>query len=192
MKQPDPERGASLQIGTPGTADVAAVAGLHYRSWIATYAPLLGAGAADRLGLEERTAFWDRLIRTRPPRMGSLVAARAGHVVGLVQWETPIAADPRTGEIHAIHVAEDERGTGVGRTLLQAATAALREQGMRRAILWVLEGNAGARAFYERQGWEWDGTRVERPLGGFPGFPTVIEVRYALNLDGPQPRAPGC
>ena len=46
----------------------------------------------------------------------------------------------------------------------------------------VIEDNTSARTFYERQGWAWDGTRLERPLGGFPGFPSVVEVRYALDL----------
>ena len=63
-----------------------------------------------------------------------------------------------------------------------ASVAALRERGVQRAILWVVEDNATARRFYERQGWSWDGTRVARPLGGFLGFPTVVEVRYVLDL----------
>ena len=95
---------------------------------------------------------------------------------------TPIAA---TGEIHAIHVAPGERGRGIGWQLLTASVAALRAHGIRRAILWVVEDNSSARAFYERQEWAWDGTRLERPLGGFPDFPAVIEVRYVLDLGSP-------
>jgi RimJ/RimL family protein N-acetyltransferase len=180
MGRSDPAQAGGLEIRAPRIADIAAVAALHYRSWIETYASLLPT-QANRLSLAERTAFWDRLLRTRPARMGSLVAVRAGHVVGLVQWETSIPGDPETGELHAIHVA--------------ARSSALRKQGMRRAVLWVLEGNASARAFYERQGWRWDGTSLARPLGGFAGFPTVTEVRYALDQaerrqDQQAPRPP--
>jgi ribosomal protein S18 acetylase RimI-like enzyme len=194
MGRSDPAQAGGLEIRAPRIADIAAVAALHYRSWIETYASLLPT-QANRLSLAERTAFWDRLLRTRPARMGSLVAVRAGHVVGLVQWETSIPGDPETGELHAIHVAAEERGLGIGRALLRAATSALRKQGMRRAVLWVLEGNASARAFYERQGWRWDGTSLARPLGGFAGFPTVTEVRYALDQaerrqDQQAPRPP--
>ena len=93
------------------------------------------------------------------------------HFSGLVWWL-----------IHAIHVALEARGRGVGWRLLDAAVEALRGHGIRRAILWVVEDNLTARAFYERQGWGWDGTRQERLLGGFPDFPSVVEVRYALDL----------
>jgi ribosomal protein S18 acetylase RimI-like enzyme len=99
-----------------------------------------------------------------------------------VEWELGVDGDPGLGEIHAIHVAPVERGRGVGWRLLNASVAALRAQGLRQAILWVVEDNSPARAFYERQGWAWGGTRLERPLGGFPDFPGVIEVRHVLDL----------
>jgi ribosomal protein S18 acetylase RimI-like enzyme len=99
-----------------------------------------------------------------------------------VEWEIGVADDPSVGEIHAIHVASEERGRGVGWRLLDAAIETLRRYGVRRAILWVVEDNVTARGFYERQGWRWDGTRLERPLGGFLDFPSVVEVRYALEL----------
>lgn len=118
--------------------------------------------------------------------MGALLAVRAGAIVGLVAWVIGVDDDPSVGEIHAIHVALEERGRGVGWRLLDAAVEAARGRGVRRAILWVVENNVAARAFYERQGWVWDGTRLERPLGGFPDFPTVVEVRYALDLSWPR------
>jgi ribosomal protein S18 acetylase RimI-like enzyme len=127
----------------------------------------------------------DPALGSRPAHMGALLAVRPGAIVGLVEWEIGVDDDPSVGEIHAIHVALEERGRGVGWRLLDAAVDALRDQGVRRAILWVVEDNVTARAFYERQGWAWDGTRLERPLGGFPGFPTVVEVRYG---SGRQPR----
>ena len=114
--------------------------------------------------------------------MGALVAVRSGVFVGLVEWEIGVDADTSVGEIHAIHVALEERGRGVGWRLLDASVEALRAHGVGRAILWVLEDNSTARAFYERQGWVWDGTVLERPLGGFPDCPSVVEVRYGLDL----------
>jgi GNAT superfamily N-acetyltransferase len=121
-------------------------------------------------------------LRDAPADRGSLIARRGRTLVGLVEWEIGLEGDRSCGEVHAIHVAVEERGRGVGRALLGAAVAALRERGARRAILWVVEDNATARRFYEGQGWSWDGTRVARPLGGFLGFPTVVEVRYVLDL----------
>lgn len=172
----------ALEIRVPRLGDAAGAAAVHYRSWVATYAPLLRHDQAGQLTLAERVAHWEWLLRSQPPHMGSLVAVRSGAIVGLVEWEVSIDDDASVGEIHAIHVASEERGRGVGWRLLDAALEALRAHGVHRAILWVVEENSTARAFYERQGWACDGTVLERPLGGFPHFPSVVEVRYALDL----------
>jgi len=171
----------AVVIQPPKLGDVHAVAALHYRSWVATYSPLLAPDEAAALTLVERRAHWGRLLRERPPHRGALVAKRDGRVVGLVEWEIS-PGDPSIGEVHAIHVAPQARGHGVGAALLAASVTALRGSGVHRAILWVLEDNVGARAFYERHGWARDGTRVERPLGGFEDFPRVVEIRYARDL----------
>ena len=170
-----------LEIRVPRIDDAAGAAAVHYRSWIATYTPLRH-DEAGQLTLAERVTHWEWLLGSEPPHMGSLVAVRSGAIVGLVEWEVGVDANPSVGEIHAIHVASEERGRGVGWRLLDATIEALRGNGVRRAILWVVEDNSTARAFYERQGWKWDGTVLERPLGGFPDFPSVVEVRYALDL----------
>ncbi len=172
----------ALEIRAPRVDDAAGAAAVHHRSWVATYAPLVRADQADHLTLAERVAHWEWLLESQPAHMGALLAIRPGAIVGLVEWEIGVDDDPSVGEIHAIHVALEERGRGVGGQLLDAAVEALRGRGVRRAILWVVEDNVAARAFYERQGWVWDGTRLERPLGGFPGFPSVVEVRYGLDL----------
>lgn len=169
----------------PGLPDARAAAELHHRSWVATYGPLLPPDQAARLTLAERVEHWERLLREPSADRGTLVAERAGRVVGLVEWEIGPEGDRAVGEVHAIHVAPEDRGRGFGNALLDAAVHAMHALGVRRAILWVLEGNTAARRFYERDGWVWDGTRVERPLGGFADFPTVIEVRYVLDLAGP-------
>jgi len=51
----------------------------------------------------------------------------------------------------------------------------------RRATLWVLAGNARARAFYETVGWNADGHERHRMLRGTD----VHEVRYQTALAGP-------
>jgi len=172
----------ALKIRAPRIDDAAGAAAVHYRSWVATYTPLVRPDQADRLTLAERIAHWEWLLGSQPAHMGALLAVRSGAIVGLVEWEIGVDVNTSVGEIHAIHVALEERGRGVGWRLLDASVEALRGHGVRRAILWVVEDNSTARAFYELQGWVWDGTRLERPLGGFPDFPSVVEVRYALDL----------
>ncbi len=171
-----------LEIRSPRIGDAAGAAAVHHRSWVATHTPLVGTDEAARFTLAERITHWQSLLGSQPTNWGALVAIRSEAVIGLVEWELGVDADTSFGEIHAIHVALEARGQGVGRRLLNASVGALRAHGLRRTILWVVEGNSPARAFYEGHGWTHDGTRLERPLGGFPGFPRVIEVRYVLDL----------
>ena len=51
---------------------------------------------------------------------------------------------------------------GVGRMLHAHATAALASRGFSTATLWVLTGNAPARAFYAAMGWSADGRHSTR------------------------------
>jgi GNAT superfamily N-acetyltransferase len=79
--------------------------------------------------------------------------------------------------LDALYVRPAAWGTGVAARLHDRAVAALREAGVERARLWVLDANGRARRFYERRGWRLDGsTRVVE----FP--PNPIDVGYSLDL----------
>jgi GNAT superfamily N-acetyltransferase len=56
-------------------------------------------------------------------------------------------------EVEQVFVAAAHRGGGVAGTLLAEAERQVAEGGHRTAWLAVVEGNARARRFYERQGW---------------------------------------
>ncbi|MPZ99320.1 MAG: GNAT family N-acetyltransferase [Dehalococcoidia bacterium] len=87
-----------------------------------------------------------------------------------------------TATLHWIHLDPAYVGTGIGRALMAHALDDLRERGYRAVVLWVLEGNARARRFYEIGGWTPDGAHAERlfPAGGLD-WPAV-EVRYRREL----------
>lgn len=112
------------------------------------------------------TAGWGR------PGDGGFVAEEDDRVVGAVWWRLFTAevpgygfVDERTPEL-GIAIWPGERGRGIGRTLLRAATAA-----HPRLSLSVEDGN-GARALYESEGFvavgrSGDGTIMLRP-GSLP------------------------
>ncbi len=58
----------------------------------------------------------------------------------------------RVGEIHELAVHPDYWGKSVAQRLLEAGLAHIREQGLRRAGLWVGVHNERAQAFYRRAG----------------------------------------
>ncbi|PRY28037.1 GNAT family N-acetyltransferase [Pseudosporangium ferrugineum] len=82
--------------------------------------------------------------------------------------------DDGVAELSAIHADPAFVGTGVGRAMMLDALPALARIAPR-AVLWVLEGNARARRFYERGGWTADGVTRMDTLGNEP----VRHLRYA-------------
>ena len=66
-----------------------------------------------------------------------------------------------------------------GSRLLQASLDALSAEGFASVCLWVLEGNAAARAFYERCGFVCNGDVLDVEVGGAP----LREVRYVRALE---------
>lgn len=165
-------------------ADAEAIAAVHVRGWQVGYRGLLPDAVLDALSVGERTAGWRRRL-TSPSSTGATtsVAVVGGRVVGFSSVGASRDADPAsgTGELWALYVDPDHWRSGAGRALDTTAVADLAGTGATRATLWVLSTNARARAFYERCGWEADGsTRVDRR----PGPPPVdlVETRYARAL----------
>lgn len=80
-----------------------------------------------------------------------LVAAGAdGGVAGSVM----VGHDGHRGWLYYVAADPGARGTGIGRAVVAAAEAWLRERGVRKAQLLVRETNAAVVAFYERLGFE--------------------------------------
>lgn len=63
-------------------------------------------------------------------------------------------------ELRRIYVLAPFQGGGLGRTLLEAMTKEARAREARRLTLGVYDGNPGALAFYEREGFRRIGTRT--------------------------------
>jgi GNAT superfamily N-acetyltransferase len=154
-----------LRLAVPG--DELAVARIHVRAWQAGYRGLLPAGYLDGLRPEDRAARYtfDRLDGPR-----TTVAIASGAIVGF--------ATISGSELSALHVEPDRWRTGVGRTLIERVRRDLAAAGVAEAHLWVLDGNARAQRFYERDGWITDGTRRSDTVWGI----TLDELEYRHHL----------
>lgn len=182
-----------ITIRTATPDDAAEVGVVHVRAWEA-YRGLLRDDFLDRLDPVARGHRWhERLVagggggRVVDPHGDStlLVAELEGRVVGICDYGRPRDADggpvPRDeGELWMINVLPEAWGTGVAQPLLDAAIEGLTREGYREAVLWVLEGNARARRFYERNGWVVDGGSKRERFGDAE----VLELRYRLRLTG--------
>jgi ribosomal protein S18 acetylase RimI-like enzyme len=168
----------TLRIRRAALEDARAMAEVHVGSWRHAYRGLLPDAYLERLSVEDREAMWRSAVDQA--EAGAFVAEEGGRIVGFSSFgpSRDDDAGERTGEIPAIYVEPSTIGRGIGRELLQAATAALRDEGFERATLWVLEANERARRFYEKAGWSWDGT-VDRHDFDCANEPVV---RYAIDL----------
>jgi GNAT superfamily N-acetyltransferase len=152
---------------------------VHVVSWQGAYRGLLPDALLDALDVARRRAGWTRVLAAADERRFTLVAEEGG-VVGLadvVPSRDP-GADERTAEVTSIYALPEAWGTGAGRELMAAATAAARDAGYRAVTLWVLDTNERARRFYDRAGFRPDGAEKTDVLGGA----AVTEVRYRREL----------
>ena len=91
-----------------------------------------------------------------------------------------LRATGELADLHRIVVADDHRRPGIGRRLLDAGLAAVRELGVRSVLAEVRFDNEAAIGLYQRNGFEQLGAR---PDYYGPGRHALILKRYDLDLD---------
>jgi ribosomal protein S18 acetylase RimI-like enzyme len=157
--------------------DAMGLAQVNVTSWQAAYPGLLDQTFLDSMDVDGRTLSWQRILHQRRGKV--LVADEEGSIVGFCAVGPSI--DDDWGEVFAIYVSPGRWRDGVGRDLLKAGEQALVAAGYSRVLLWVLQGNTRARAFYERQGWALGKPIRIEAIGGAD----VTEVRYEKALTPP-------
>lgn len=99
------------------------------------------------------------------------LVARAGD--GIRGYLFGFVTPDGTGYVHLIATRDDIRGTGLGRTLYEAFTAAARRQGAVRLKAITSPANAGSIAFHRSLGFQ---DRLIEDYDG-PGHPRVVFTR---------------
>ncbi|WP_078949341.1 GNAT family N-acetyltransferase [Streptomyces mutabilis] len=157
------------------------VSDIRVRGWRTAYRGLMPQSYLDGLDVAEDAERRRALFARTPVGMVNLVAEDDdGKVVG---WACH--GPYRDGgslnedaELYALYV--DAARFGIGRALLQESVRGCAEAGQGRMLLWVVEGNARARRFYEWAGFRADGAEEPFEVAGA----VVPEVRYARDLTG--------
>ncbi len=166
----------------PMTADDCEhVSDIRVRGWRTAYRGLMPQPYLDGLDVAEDAERRRALFARTPAGMVNLVAEdEDGRVVGWACHGPYRDGELRTddAELYALYVDIARFGTGVGRALLQESMRRCAEAGQGRMLLWVVEGNARARRFYERAGFRADGAEEPFEVAGA----VVPEVRYARDL----------
>jgi GNAT superfamily N-acetyltransferase len=143
-------------------ADAEALGALHLEVWEEAYADLMPPHilAARRASPHAQVELWRAILGHPISRV--LLAERDGGLLGFVSTG-PGRDDPQRGlpdlELMALYVRAEVYGAGVGHRLFEEAV------GAEPAYLWVLDGNRRAIAFYERQGFGFDGVAKDEEAG---------------------------
>ena len=151
--------------------DAHAIAHVLVQTWRAAYLGLLSDDVLAGLSVLEWEQFWSEVLTARPPYTRTVVASRAGAIVGFAATGPPLVAadrvDPTLGDLYALYLAPDFWGRGIGSQLHTAALDRLRFCGFTHAGLWVLDTNERAQRFYHRHGWTDSGrSQLDRGPGG--------------------------
>ena len=139
-------------------SDIEGKAYVHYKSWHETY-----SGLIDHAYLETITQEFCAGLARRWPE-DTLVAKEGDKVLGFVCYGPCRDEDLESaGEVMALYVLKEYHGRRLGYELMRAAMAKLR--GYKKLVVWVLKGNEHAISFYEKYGFQFDGTVKEISMG---------------------------
>lgn len=164
-----------MEVRRATPKDAAGIARVQERGWQAAYRHVFPAEELDRGGFIQAERWSERLVRP-PEGWSTFVADHDDEVVGFTSVG-PSRDESGIGELYAIYVDPEAWSTGAGRALIERAETELARE-YEHAVLWVLEDNPRAHAFYEKAGWEPDGARKVEPRFGV----SAAEVRYRKEL----------
>jgi ribosomal protein S18 acetylase RimI-like enzyme len=173
-----PADGLTVRDATP--QDVDAIAVIHSEGFDAAFGGKVPREVLAQRGPMQRREEWRTVLAAPAARSHVLVAERDGSVVGFTTGgpSRDVDALPAVeSHVFTLFVHADQRGTGVGRALLDESVARLTREGFRQVTLWMVPDNERAAAFYARAGFDPDG--AERPARlGIP----VTERRLRRSL----------
>jgi hypothetical protein len=171
-----------LRFRSAEAGDAAAVAGLHADSWRRHYRGAYSDAFLDGDVAGYLLAEWTWRLSEPDPQARTIVAEVDGVVVGLAH--TQLGEDAAWGSLlDNLHVTYGLKRLGIGTRLLALTAQAVLDFSPASGLyLWVLQQNAGARAFYAARGGTCVETVAVSPPGGDParlnGSPMALRFAW--------------
>ncbi len=140
-------------IRAASSKDAGVIAQIHVQAWQETYRGLMPQAFIERQSVAQRRAMWERILGDPASSSTVVVAEIQGVVVGFASGGPSRSDDGEADvELYAIYVLKAHHRKGLGGALCRQLLGELAQKGAKRALIWVLDGNAGARRFYEALG----------------------------------------
>ena len=130
--------------------DADAIADVHHEAWRGAYAGIIPHRALNAMINRRGRDWWAQAIR----RAASvLVVEVGGKVAGYATLGRNRARElPQQGEIYELYLRPECQGIGLGTCLFAAAQEKLASHGLQGLVVWALEDNSNALAFYTGAG----------------------------------------
>lgn len=148
--------------------DAPALARIETRAMRTAFADAFPGRILGLAGVAEHERAWRREVAMLPEALRPSVADIDGRLVGFIA-ATPSEMDRPAGTAESVEltvfVDPDCWAQGIARRLVEHETRLLRRSGRVDMSIWIVVGDARARAFCEALAWRPDGTHRTRPLG---------------------------
>lgn len=139
-----------IDIRRAEPADAAAIAEVHHAAWQGAYAGIIPHRALNAMIARRGAAWWGAAIRKQA---SVLVIDAGGEITGYATLGRNRARDlSQQGEIYELYLRPEWQGVGLGTRLFNAARRQLRDKRLDGLVVWAIEDNANACAFYRGQG----------------------------------------
>ncbi|MGY6708173.1 MAG: N-acetyltransferase family protein [Rhizobiaceae bacterium] len=140
----------SVDIRKATPRDAEGIATVHYQAWAGAYSGIIPHKSLIGMLNRRGSKWWANVIGKAA---SVLVIEIGGEVVGYATLGRNRSRDlPQGGEIYELYLKPEYQGIGLGTKLFEAARERLAAHGLDGLVVWALEDNAGAMAFYAGAG----------------------------------------
>ncbi|MDQ6432588.1 GNAT family N-acetyltransferase [Mesorhizobium sp. LHD-90] len=140
----------AIDIRRAEPRDADDIADVHHAAWMGAYAGIIPHKALTRMVNRRGGQWWANAIR----RAATVIVVEiGGEVAGYATIGRNRAKELRQqGEIYELYLKPEYQGVGLGSRLFAAARKKLADHGLKGLVVWALEENHNAVAFYQGAG----------------------------------------
>jgi ribosomal protein S18 acetylase RimI-like enzyme len=140
----------AIDIRKADPRDAEAIAEVHRTAWQGAYAGIIPHRALTAMINRRGSQWWANAIRRAAT---VLVVEIGGKIAGYATLGRNRARElTQEGEIYELYLRPEYQGIGLGRRLFSEARARLKSHGLNGLVVWALEENDNALAFYAGAG----------------------------------------